>query len=62
MNHVYSNMEEYNPGKTQIALIVFDDSIGTMISYKKPDPIGTKLFTRGEKLSIYFVFMIQSQY
>ena len=35
MQDVYKNTEEYNPGKKRKVLIVFDDLLADMISYKK---------------------------
>ena len=58
MNHIYNNMQECNPGKIQIVLIVFFGLFGTMISHRKPDTIVTKLFPRDEELSICFVFIM----
>ena len=59
MQDVYKNTEEYNPGKKCKVLIVFDDLIAYMISYKKFNPIVTGLFTTGRKLNILLVFIIQ---
>ena len=39
---------------------VFDDMIADMLSNKKPSPKVTKLFIRGRKLNIFFVFITQS--
>ena len=41
-------------------MIVFDDLIGDVLSNKKLNPIVTKLFIRGRKLSIFLVFITQS--
>ena len=47
MNDIYKNIEECNPNKKQIILIVFDYMIAGMLSKKKLNPIITELFTRG---------------
>ena len=48
MQHVYKNIEAYNPGKKRKVLIVSDDMIADMI--------------RGRKLSISIVFITQSYF
>ena len=45
MQHVYKNIEEYNPGKKRKVLKVFDD----MINNKELNPIVTELCIRGKK-------------
>ena len=62
MDNVYKNIEEYKPNKKQKVLIVFDDMIADMLSKKKLNPMVTRLFTRGTKLSISFVFITQSDF
>ena len=57
---VYKNIDEYNIGKERKILIVFDDMIAYMINNKKLNSIVTKLFIRGRKLNISFVFITQS--
>ena len=59
MDDIYKNVEEYNPNKKQIILIVFDDMIADMVSNKKLNPIVTELFIRARKLHIYLVFITQ---
>ena len=59
---VYKNVEEYNPGKERKILIVFDDTIADMINNKKLNFVVTKLFIRGRKLNISFVFISQSYF
>ena len=34
MDDIYSNIEEYNPNKKRKILIVFEDMIADMLSYK----------------------------
>ena len=58
MQDVYKNIEEYNPGKNNKVLIVFDHMISDMISYKKLNSIVTELFIRSIKLNFSLVFII----
>ena len=62
MQHVYKNIEEYNPGKKRKVLIVCDDMIADMINNKKLNPAVTELFIRGRKLNISIVFSTQSYF
>ena len=55
MQHVYKNINEYNPGKKPKILIVFDDMIVDMINNKQLNSIVTELFIRGRKLNIFLV-------
>ena len=58
MDHIYKNIEEYNPNKKRKTFIVFDDMIAdnnNMISNKKLNPIVTELLIRGRKLNISLV-------
>ena len=54
MDDIYKNIEDYNPNKKQIILIVSDDMIAEMVSNKILNPIVTELFIRGGKLNISF--------
>ena len=56
---VYKNIENYNPRKKRKILIVFDDMIAATINNKKFNPVVSKLFIRGRKLNIFFVFITQ---
>ena len=47
MHDVYKNVDEYNPDKENMILIVFDDMIADMIDSKKLNSIVTELFIRG---------------
>ena len=60
MQDVYKNIEDYNPGKKIIILIVFDDMISDMINNKKLNPVVTELFIRSRKLNISIVFITQT--
>ena len=54
MVDIYKDIEDYNPNKKQIILIVSDDMIAEMVSNKILNPIVTELFIRGGKLNISF--------
>ena len=56
MHDVYKNIDDYNPGKENKILIVFDDMIVDMIHNKKLNSIVIELFIRGRKLNISLVF------
>ena len=56
---VYKNIPEYNPGNRRKILILFDNMIADMISNKILNPVVSKLFIRGRKLNICFVFITQ---
>ena len=62
MDHVYKNIEEYNPNKKHKTLIVFDDMIANMLSNKKLNPTVTEFFIRGRKLNISLAFITQSSF
>ena len=60
MDHIYKNIEDYNPNKKQKISIVLDDMLGGMLSNKKLNQIVTELFIRERKLNISLVFITQS--
>ena len=62
MQDVYKNIGEYNIDKDRKTLIVFDDMIADMINNEKLNSVVTKLFIRGRKLNISFVFITQSYF
>ena len=62
MQDVYKNINEYNPGKKQKILIVFEDVVADMINNKKLNSIVTELFIKGRKLIISLVFVTQSYF
>ena len=62
MQHVYRNIEDYNPAKKRKVLIIFNDMIADMINNKKLIQIVTELFIRGRKLNISIVFITQSYF
>ena len=50
MDHIYKNIEEYNPNKKRKTLIVFDDIIAYIHSNERFNQIVTELYVRGKKL------------
>ena len=62
MDHIYNNIEEYNPNKKRKILIVFYDMIVDMLSNKKLNPVITELYIRGRKLNIFLIFIMQSNF
>ena len=62
MEHVYKNINNYNPNKDNKILIVFDDMIADMINNKKLNSIVTELIIRRRKLSISLLFITQSYF
>ena len=57
MDDIKENTEKYNPNKERKILIIFNDMITDMLSYKKFQKIITELLIRGRKLIIYPVFV-----
>ena len=62
MHDVYKNIDDYNPDKENMILIVYDDMIAGMIHNKKLNSIVTELSIRGRKLNISLVFIAQSYF
>ena len=62
MHDVYKHIDDYNPGKENKILIVFDDMIADMINNNKLNSIVTELSIRGRKLNISIVFIMQSYF
>ena len=62
MQDVYKHIKDYNLGKKRKIILVFDDMIADMINNKKLNPVITKLFIRGRKLTISIVFITQSYF
>ena len=60
MQHVYKYIDECNPENRCKILLVLHDIISDMVSNKKLHVIVTELFTKGTKLNISFVFIMQS--
>ena len=59
INHLYENLEDYNPARKGRVLIVFDDMIADMESNEKLSPIVTELFLWGWRVNISLVFISQ---
>ena len=64
MDDISENINECSPNKKRKGkiLIVFDDMVPDMLSYKKLNPEITKLFIAGRKLNISVVFITQSYF
>ena len=62
MQDIYKNIDEHNIDKERKILIAFDDMISDMINNKKLNSVVTEFFTRGRKLNISIVFIIQSYF
>ena len=62
MQDIYTNIEEYNPGKKRKVLVIIDDLIADMINNKKLNPIVTELFIRDRKINISIVFITKSYF
>ena len=60
MQDVYKNIEDYNSGKRQKILIVFDDLIPDMIRNRILNPVVTELSIRGRKLKLTLAFTTES--
>ena len=59
MDNTEENIEEYNPNKKRILLIVFDYMTADMLSNRKLNPIASELFIRGKIINIFLVFVTQ---
>ena len=62
IHDIYKNINNYNLGKENKMMIVFDDMIADMINIKKLNSIVTELFIRYRKLNISLVFINQSYF
>ena len=62
MDDVYENIDDYNPSKKRKILIMFDDMIADIMSYKKFQAIAKDLFIRCRKLNISLAFVTQSYF
>ena len=60
INDVYENIDLYNPNIKRKVLIVFDDMIADIMTYKKFQSIIKELFIRFRKTNISLVFITQS--
>ena len=62
MDDVYENINDYNPIRKRKKIIVFDDMITDIMTYKKFQAIIKELFIRRRKLNISLVFITQSYF
>ena len=59
MDDVYENINDYNPIRKRKKIIVFDDMITDIMTFKKFQAIIKELFIRCRKLNISLVFITQ---
>ena len=62
MDDVYENTNDYNPSRERKKLIVFDDIIADIMTYRRFQAIIKELFIRCRKLNISLVFITQSYF
>ena len=62
MDDVYENINDYNPSRKKVMLIVFDDMIPDVMRNKKFQIIIKELFVRCRKLNISLPFITQSYF
>ena len=62
MDDVYENINDYNPIRKRKKIIVFDDMITDIMTFKKFQAIIRELFIRCRKLNISLVFITQSYF
>ena len=62
MDHVYCNIDDYNPKRKWGILIVFDDKIADIMTNNKFQAIIKELFIRCRKLNISLAFITQSYF
>ena len=62
MDDVYENINDYNPSRERKKLIVFDDIIADIMTYRRFQAIIKELFIRCRKLNISLVFITQSYF
>ena len=62
MDDIYNNIDDYNPRRKIKILIVFDDMIPHIMTYKKFQAIIKELFIRRGKLNISLAFITQSHF
>ena len=61
MDDIYNNIDDYNPNRNRIILILFDDMIADIMTNKKFQAI-KELFIRCKKTNISLVFITKSYY
>ena len=62
MDHIYENIDNYNPSRKRKLLIVFDDMIADIMTNEKFQLIIKELFIRCRQLKISLVFIPQSYF
>ena len=62
MDHVFSNIDDYNSKRKRKILIMFDDMIADIMTNKKFQAIIKDLFFRRRKLNISLVFITKSYF
>ena len=62
MDDVYENIDDHNPNRQRIILIVFDDMNADIMTNKKFQSIIKELFIRCKKINISLVFITQSYF
>ena len=62
MDDIYDDINDYNKKKKRKVLIVFDDMISHVMSYKKAQQVLKELFIRCTKLNISMCFLNQSYF
>ena len=60
MDDIYENIEDYNKKRKIKILIVFDDMISHVMSYKKAQQVLKELFIKCRKLNISLCFLTES--
>ena len=58
MDHIYKNVEKYNPNRKRKMSIVFDDMTVDIISNKKLNPTATESLLRRKKT--FFLVLLHS--
>ena len=62
IQHVYNNIDDYNPKKKRRILIVFDDMIADIMTNKIFQALIKESFIRCRKSNIPLVFITQSYF
>ena len=60
IDHIYENLEQYNPRKKGIVIKVCDDMIADVEAHKNLSPIFTEFFQREIKVNILLLYVSQS--
>ena len=59
MDHIYNNIDDYNPTRKRRTLVVFDNEIADIMTNKKFQAIVKELFIISKKLNISLAFITQ---